>query len=57
MYQESENQQKILAIITIDLGNNQNDIINIRKGDDINTIAEDFCTKHNLDTECIQYIV
>ncbi|EAR99651.2 hypothetical protein TTHERM_00588890 (macronuclear) [Tetrahymena thermophila SB210] len=61
--QDQNNQEKItkkkrtLAIITLDVGGGNSDVIQVMEGDDLNVLAKNFCLKHNLDDECIQYII
>ncbi|KAL4436032.1 hypothetical protein ABPG74_022267 [Tetrahymena malaccensis] len=61
--QDQNNQEKVtkkkrtLAIITLDVGGGNSDVIQVMEGDDLHVLAKNFCLKHNLDDDCIQYII
>ncbi|KAM3140736.1 hypothetical protein pb186bvf_007141 [Paramecium bursaria] len=57
IHQDVEEQREPIAQVQLEISEDHTDNIFVYEGDDIEQLARDFCIKHELSMECVEYIV
>ncbi|EAR96551.2 hypothetical protein TTHERM_00488210 (macronuclear) [Tetrahymena thermophila SB210] len=57
-YSKGISQAKnLLAVVKLDIGEGQTDVIRVYQGDDIIKVVKNFCQQHELDEKCVVHMV
>ncbi|KAL4465691.1 hypothetical protein ABPG72_011863 [Tetrahymena utriculariae] len=49
--------KNLLAVVKLDVGEGQTDVIRVYQGDDIIKVVKNFCQQHELDEKCVVHMV